>query len=454
MIIGIQKPKTASDYTLFYKNFSVNDNTYNALLTKNTPISISFGSLGDTGNNKTFNGKVGIALFQNNKLFSIVDSSQVTTLGSGLYTPNFTVLFSESIPSGIYQLKPIYKSITDSGWNLAFYYDNMNNVGAENIMMTVTDSNLKFNYDSKTLYCDSPGSLCSQISSTDLQNLKRLIVIGNIDQGDILRLRDLKAISYIDMKNANILKTEMALKGVINPIKINIIEENSLMNTAFANSPMSNIELPMNLKDIGSLAFGNSNLTSISIPDSITSISDSTFYGCSYLSDIYLPENLTTIGVQAFTQCQNIAKINFPSKVSIINNLAFSECNALTEIYSQNPVPPTIVGTPFRNGPITATIHVPIGSGNLYKKAYGWNSFTNIIADLPINVSKTIYNPVAGDLHTHFTNNEKATINQLTITGNLNTADFAFIRDSLVAVLNLNISGVSLPANKIPNNAF
>ncbi|MEI6754116.1 MAG: leucine-rich repeat protein [Paludibacter sp.] len=460
VIIGIQKSKTVSDYSLFYKEFTVNNNNYNDLIKKNTPITISF-SFQETSecnfnnvlnsSNKIFSGKLGIALYQNNKLYEVVDSQTITYPAK-----KFTILFRESLPTGIYQLKPVFKSQNDSGWNLAYYLDcPLGNSGAENIMLTVTDSDLKFNYNSKTLYCESPGSLKSQISNTDIQNLSRLIVIGDIDQGDILRIRDLNAISYIDLKNANILKTEIALLGKENPIKFNVYEKKGLMETALANSTINNIELPSDLKYMKSQAFTYCiNIKSFTIPDSITSISDSTFYGCKSLSEVYSPEKLESIGKEAFAWCQSLVKINLPAKVSMIKDLAFNVCSALKEINSLNPTPPTIIGTPFRQVPTSAVIHVPIGSGNLYKTAYGWKVFTNIVADLPINVSKTIYNPIAGDLFAHFTMNEKATINKLTITGNLNASDFAFIRDSLIALVSLNISDVKLPANKIPNEAF
>jgi hypothetical protein len=51
---------------------------------------------------------------------------------------------------------------------------------------------------------------------------------------------------------------------------------------------------------IGTAAFANSGLTSLTIPDSVTSIGDRAFLNCLSLASITIPKNVTTIGIQAF----------------------------------------------------------------------------------------------------------------------------------------------------------
>lgn len=61
------------------------------------------------------------------------------------------------------------------------------------------------------------------------------------------------------------------------------------------------------------LYLNNDLLTSLEIPDEVTSIGDYTFYGCSGLTEINMPSNITHIGVSAFDGCDNIMTATIPT---------------------------------------------------------------------------------------------------------------------------------------------
>ena len=75
-----------------------------------------------------------------------------------------------------------------------------------------------------------------------------------------------------------------------------------------------------------------SGLTSIDIPDSVTSINKEVFYGCSGLTSIDIPNSVTSIGGWAFYGCSGLTSINIPNSVITIGDSAFSGCSGLTEI--------------------------------------------------------------------------------------------------------------------------
>ena len=89
---------------------------------------------------------------------------------------------------------------------------------------------------------------------------------------------------------------------------------------------------------IGWMAFHHSSLTSITIPDGVTSIGDSTFYYCDNLTDITIPNSVMSIGDRAFNSCTSLTSITIPDGVTRIGGYTFFNCTSLTSITIPNGV--------------------------------------------------------------------------------------------------------------------
>jgi hypothetical protein len=110
---------------------------------------------------------------------------------------------------------------------------------------------------------------------------------------------------------------------------------------------LTSITIPNSVTTIGRVAFANCLFTSITIPNSVTSIGDYAFHYCIYLTSVNLPESVTSIGYGVFYHCESLTSITIPNSVTSIGEEAFAGCAALSSITIPNSVT-TIGKTAFR----------------------------------------------------------------------------------------------------------
>ena len=132
---------------------------------------------------------------------------------------------------------------------------------------------------------------------------------------------------YGPLGGANTLK-ELILEPGMEYIPDNLARVESTSGTH-----LTSISIPDSVTTIGQYAFkNNAKLTNISFPDSVTVISDNAFSGCKKLISIRWSENLEQINYEAFQNCISLEEITFPKTVNTIGNLAFSNCTSLSSI--------------------------------------------------------------------------------------------------------------------------
>lgn len=110
---------------------------------------------------------------------------------------------------------------------------------------------------------------------------------------------------------------------------------------------------------INNAVFPNSAVTSVTIPDSITSIPDAAFVNCSQLTNISIPNSVTYIGFSAFSSCTSLKSITLPSSLSFISGSLFSGCSQLTTIHIPDSVS-SIGSYAFYNCGELETIRIPV----------------------------------------------------------------------------------------------
>lgn len=102
---------------------------------------------------------------------------------------------------------------------------------------------------------------------------------------------------------------------------------------------LTSITIPNSVTNIGESAFNDcDSLASITIPDSVTSIGFATFYSCNGLTSVTIGNGVKSIGNSAFCYCDKLTSITIPQNVTSIDNNAFEWCYRLVEIYNKSSI--------------------------------------------------------------------------------------------------------------------
>ena len=183
------------------------------------------------------------------------------------------------------------------------------------------------------------------------------------------------------------------------------IEENAFSGC----TGLSSITIPNSVLTIGLSAFANcTELKSIDIFNSVVYIDEGAFDGTSWYdnqpdglvyagnvaykykgtmpsgSKLVIKEGTSGITRHAFYDCAGLTSIDIPNSVTKIGYEAFRYCTNLTEVYCRAEEVPNTHESVFWDTPwehlYTTRLYVPENSIDLYKTAYPWEYFHEIIA--------------------------------------------------------------------------
>lgn len=207
--------------------------------------------------------------------------------------------------------------------------------------------------------------------NTDDNQFEHTIIIEQLDQGECIVFKDgaVKAVCVEAFdKNGdgelsyNEAETVASFSDIHFPSDVTSFEEfqyfksvSDIPESLFGDTRLSYIVMPESITSIGECAFKNCYyLTGIRLPDNVVSIGPEAFFGCNSLVDIVLseklkeigsfafyrcgmtsiefPENVESIGMGAFNYCVNLNNVSFPTGISKIEDQMFETCYSLSNI--------------------------------------------------------------------------------------------------------------------------
>ena len=109
-------------------------------------------------------------------------------------------------------------------------------------------------------------------------------------------------------------------------------------------------------------------------------IAPDAFMNCANLTSVTIGNEVTALSDNSFMNCVNLKTLRLGSSVRIIGKESFKNCPSLAEIYSPNLFPPHNCPVVFDSSiKETCKVYVPVGQANNYKKRLEWSEFKNIV---------------------------------------------------------------------------
>lgn len=338
------------------------------------------------GSNKDFLWKQGTSITSNVRFFTPVESFSAkiavavenTATGDVSYcneqslttsteNNNGTVVTSFSVsgtyPDGVYNVYPVYRAEADSHWQKVLfgeYCQDRVTLRVSGGAMTFSNEDLKENIDEGKVkvngivyYLDNSNST----ASVTYQNSGYNTYSGDVTvpetfsyNGQTYTVTSIGEKAFYDCSDA----TSVSLPATVMSIAYGAFYKCKASTITFAEGSV--------LRTIANYGFAYAGMTSLALPEGLTSVGGEAFVGCYELTNVVLPTTLTSLPKSAFSACSYIR--NFTCKTA-------------------TPPSCSLSNDPFENVmdaffPMM-TLYVPAGSAEAYRAHEVWSRFGNIV---------------------------------------------------------------------------
>ena len=191
-----------------------------------------------------------------------------------------------------------------------------------------------------TIKLEEAGTLPNKIGNSRKYKITNLKLVGEINGTDWKMIREMAGRNYWgDKTDGNLSVLDLSEAKIVEGGDYyycyhSYTSNDSIGRYAFSGcSGLTSLNLPDGITSIGDYAFsGCSGLTSLTLPAGITSISDYAFEGCSGLTSLNLPAGITKIDYGTFYNCRSLTSLNLPAGITSIGDYAFEGCSGLTSL--------------------------------------------------------------------------------------------------------------------------
>ena len=241
-----------------------------------------------------------------------------------------------------HQGKTLYYDIISDSTVEVTYYDNSNYVSGDVVIpSTVTYNGTTYSvtsigevafYDCIGLTSVTIGNSVTSIERSAFSGCSGLTSI-NVASGNT-HYSSIDGVLYNYVQDT-LIQCPVAKTSVTIPNSVTSIGDEAF----YGCSGLTSVTIPNSVTSIGDYAFSDcSSLTSITIPNSVTSIGWNAFWGCSGLTSVTIGNSVTSIGGLAFYGCSGLTSVTIPNSVTSIERYAFEGCSGLTSVSIPNSV--------------------------------------------------------------------------------------------------------------------
>ena len=343
-------PIAAVTYSGLEQTPTVTVRDESTVLTRGTDYAVVFSNNTNAG---TATAKIiGIGNYKGSRSINFtIDKAPLTvtaenkTIPRGASLPNFKCSYTGFVndeTSSVFTTQPTYSCTATSTNTLGTYDINVSGAAAQNYSISYVKGTLTIVTTSSTIeFADANvKALCvANWDSDDDGELSFDEAAAVTSLGSVFKSKSIHSFDELSYFTGLTSIEERAFFGSFMLTSVEIPNSvTSIGSHAFCNSGLTSVTIPNSVTSIGSYAFGYSGLTSVTIPNSVTSIGDDAFVGCSGLTSVEIPNSVTSIGEAAFWNCSGLTSVTIPNSVTSIGDDAFRGCSGLTSVTIPNSV--------------------------------------------------------------------------------------------------------------------